>query len=80
MHRKFTGSQIIYRNCVAYIYNLFYFSLGNLLFIFLLCKNLDNSIPLAQNYPLWGLRLGVKDYNLLKILSRVSIHSILIER
>lgn len=64
MHRKFTGSQIIYRNCVAYIYNLFYF-LKNLLLIFLLCKNLDS------NY---------QDYNLLKILSRVSIHSILIEK
>jgi len=67
MHRKFTGSQIIYRNCVADIYNLFYFSYWKpvINFVYFVKQNLDSSY---------------QDYNLLKIFSRVSIHSILIER
>jgi hypothetical protein len=68
MHRKFTGSQIIYRNCVADIYNLFYFSyLKPIINLF----NFVKKINLNSSY---------KDYNLLKIFSRVSIHSILIEK
>lgn len=68
MHRKFTGSQIIYRNRVADIYNLFYFSyLKPIINLF----NFVKKINLNSSY---------KDYNLLKIFSRVSIHSILIEK
>jgi len=65
MHRKFTGSQIIYRNCVADIYNLFYFSYLKPIINFVKKINLNSSY---------------KDYNLLQIFSRVSIHSILIEK
>jgi len=68
MHRKFTGSQIIYRNCVADIYNLFYFSyLKPIINLFNFVKKIN-------------LNSSNKDYNLLQIFSRVSIHSILIEK